>query len=228
MRGKGSTEFKPLRQINIMYLALSAGMPRSGSTWLFNAIRLILRQRNHETGDLASCWIADLSKLPMTSQRLVKLHNYHADLSDKAEFVAYSYRDIRDALASSFRKFGTQPTLDLADHYISQHQLWIARADYVMRYEHMQEDPKRELDRIAEALGVEGIDATQIDSELNSLSYESMGHKNGTYNEVTLFHHGHITDGRKGSWHRGLSVALEREIVERHAAWFAANNYSIS
>lgn len=207
------------------FLVLSAGMPRSGSTWLFNAIRLMLNQQGSEAGDLTSCWISDLPKLPPTPRQLVKLHNYDAGLADAAEFVAYSYRDIRDALASRFRKFGSQPTLEVADHFIDQHRLWTARADYVMRYENMLEDPQGELHRLASALRLDGIDTAQISSELANLSYASTGHKNGTYNEMTLYHQDHITDGRKGSWQHGLSAALEQQIVERHSEWLETHGY---
>lgn len=225
-------------------LILSAGMPRSGSTWLYNALRLLLLERHPGPGQLACGWVGDLARLPPAPCRLVKLHEYDATLAAQAGFVVWSYRDLRDAMASQFRKFGTPPTLGLADYLIAQDARWTARANHVMRYEDMLSDPAVEVQRLAQALvrhlgatpgdavdpagGPRGLDATRAQAladALARLSYDSDGPRNDAYNELTLLHRGHVTDGRAGSWPQGLPAALEREIAERHAAWFAARGY---
>ena len=50
-------------------IILSAGMPRSGSTWLFNAARLLLRAN----GEPSSGWIGDWSSLPRKPVLLLKV-----------------------------------------------------------------------------------------------------------------------------------------------------------
>lgn len=234
-------------------LILSAGMPRSGSTWLYNALRLLLLERHPGPGQLACGWVGDLARLPPAPCRLVKLHEYDATLAAQASFVVWSFRDLRDAMASQFRKFGTPPTLGLADYLIAQDARWTARADHVMRYEDLLSDPAGEVQRLAQALDLhlgaaasETADSVGADASLGApgaqaslstaraqalvdtlarLSYDSDGPRNDTYNELTLLHRGHVTDGRAGSWPQGLPAALEREIAERHATWFAARGY---
>jgi hypothetical protein len=210
-------------------LVLSAGMPRSGSTWLYNALRLLLLRRHGGPGELACAWVGDLHKMPPAECRLVKLHEFDATLAAQAGFVVWSYRDLRDALASQFRKFGTPPTLGLADYLIAQDARWQARADHVMRYEDMLADPAAEVLRLAQSLGMVDVgphEAATLADALSTLSYDSDGPRNGAYNELTLLHRGHVTDGRAGSWPNGLPAALEREIVVRHGAWFAARGYA--
>ncbi len=69
-------------------LILSAGMPRSGSTWLYNAMRIMLKS---DIGiDLGAGWIQDIEKFKDHDTILLKLHSYIPHLASKATFVAYS------------------------------------------------------------------------------------------------------------------------------------------
>lgn len=133
-------------------LVLSAGMPRSGSTWLYNALRLMLAQRFASPGALACAWVGDIDRLPAEALcRLVKLHEWDGALAGQADFVVWSYRDLRDAMASQHRKFGGALSLQFADYLVRQDARWSARADHVMRYEDMLAQPRHELQRLAAA-----------------------------------------------------------------------------
>src|SRR5262245_15346631 len=74
-------------------LVLSAGMPRSGSTWLFNAARLLLRQ-TVAPDELGSGWVGDWARLPKRPWLLLKVHEYDAFLARRARAILYSYRDV--------------------------------------------------------------------------------------------------------------------------------------
>ncbi|RVT49478.1 sulfotransferase domain-containing protein [Rubrivivax albus] len=207
-------------------LVLSAGMPRSGSTWLYNALRLMLARRFPGPGELACGWVGDIGRLPATAAcRLVKIHEWDDALVTQAEFVTWSYRDLRDAMASQHRKFGGALSLQFADYLVRQDARWMTRADHVMRYEAMLADPRRELVRLANALKLPDIDPAAVQRELEGLSFESEGPRNEAYHELTLLHRGHVTDGRAGSWRNGMPEDLARQIVSAHAGWFSARGY---
>ncbi len=207
-------------------LVLSAGMPRSGSTWLYNALRLLLRQRFPRPGELACGWVGDLDRIAADAPcRLVKIHEWDEGLAAQAAFVAWSYRDLRDAMASQHRKFGGALSLAFADYLVRQDARWTARADHVMRYEDMRADPQRELARLATALSLDGVDLPALRCELDGLSYDSEGPRNAAYHELTLLHRGHVTDGRVGSWRNGMPAALAQQIVSAHDGWFRTRGY---
>lgn len=101
-------------------LILAASMPRSASTWLYNVARLLIA-RLPEAKDQFSCgWVGDWQAIPKKPYMPIKIHDYHQGFADASRLVLYSYRDIRDALASVKRKFDRQPSLALADHWIAQ------------------------------------------------------------------------------------------------------------
>nr|CCF78645.1 hypothetical protein RGS1_70351 [Rubrivivax gelatinosus S1] len=204
-------------------LYLAAGMPRSGSTWLYNALRLALASRHP---DLVAGWIGDAGRLPASSTRLLKLHEFDPELARRASFTVWSYRDPRDALASLERKFGKPPTLRQVDDMLRWDEHWTRQADYVMRYEDFVADKRGQLARLLERLGLgEAGLAARIEHELEHASYDSQGPRNAHYHEVTLMHRGHVTDGRVGSWRGQLDRDLERAIVERHRPWLLARGY---
>ena len=87
-------------------------MPRSGSTWLYNAARLLLRRAPQGGADLSGGWIGDWRRLPKRRRLLLKVHEFDPFLAKKARLVLYSYRDLRDALASCRRKFDIEPSLE--------------------------------------------------------------------------------------------------------------------
>ena len=115
-------------------IILSAGMQRSGSTWLYNAARLLLSDDPQISKSLSCCWVEDLDKVPDEKYILIKIHEFESEIVQKSNFVFYSYRDIRDSLASGVRKFSWVPTVEMAGHLIDQYKSWVEVSDYVMKY----------------------------------------------------------------------------------------------
>jgi len=115
-------------------LVVAAGMPRSGSTWLFNVLRCVLQQ--HCPPHTLTCgWHADLDLVTRTAYTLVKAHNVDDVPLAEATHVFYSYRDVRDSVASAVRRFKISDPLLFARGTIAQDELWRSSADYVLRYE---------------------------------------------------------------------------------------------
>jgi hypothetical protein len=205
-------------------VVLSAGMPRSGSTWLYNAARLLLRRRH---GDALGCgWIGDWRSLPRKPAMLLKIHEIDPFTVKRASVILYSYRDLRDALASNKRKFATEPTLGLARQWLAQDQHWRGVADFTLRYETMLEDPEAALSDLADVLKVKDAPVAEFARELSGLNAR-VGARRDSYQPETLIHPGHITDGRHMTWQAYLSGGLVRQIEEEFREWFVANGYPL-
>ena len=81
-------------------LVVSCGLMRSGSTWQFNALRLLLRHLGIAVQFGAGNAREKLSK---GTNLLMKIHNYNQWLSDRADYIFTCHRDLRDACASLTR-----------------------------------------------------------------------------------------------------------------------------
>lgn len=215
-------------------LILAAGMPRSGSTWLYNAVRLLLAARPGVAGDLGCGWIADWDTIPHRKYLLVKLHNYDVGAVVMSRAVFYSYRDVRDAIASQKRRFGGTPDMLWADMYIHQHELWMQQACYAMKYENLLEDQAGVVADILSVLDSNELlppspatrpDPSAIARELRRLAEHPAPDESRGYDRTTLYHPSHITDGRTGSWVGWLDADLVIRISEKYGWWLEKYGY---
>jgi hypothetical protein len=208
-------------------LVLSAGMPRSGSTWLYNAARLLLQDTVADPADFSAGWIRDLAAKPATPLQLVKVHAYDRGLARRAAVVLYSYRDVRDAVASRARMTGEAQVAGEATHYVKHDRRWRKVADYVMRYESMRADPDRALRDLAAALGAATVDTPKLRARLETLEQAESKRESG-YDRQNLLHARHITHGGHGSWVGSLSPEVVAEIELRHHRWLRENDYPVT
>jgi hypothetical protein len=204
-------------------LYLSGGMPRSASTWLFNVIRLILLSSPSIKNNFSSGWIHD--NIPPKLHTLLKTHSFNELLINRAKLVAYSFRDVRDAVSSAKRKFGREPTVEWCTKWIALHEYWIKKAHIIMRYEDMLVDKRPFVEQISNHLGIK-INPNDIIDQTLQLPKDSKNVK-GVHNKVTLYHPNHITDGKHGTWKYTLDPSLIKDIETKHKEWFEQNNYSV-
>jgi len=168
---------------------------------------------------------------------LIKIHEYDEDLVNGSRAVFYSYRDIRDAIASQQRKFGGEPSLEWADHFVELHEQWMQVAHFAMKYESMLADKENVIVQIARTLAGRQIlqcdntngfmNPAKIVHEIEQLSYDAAGDKNDDYHEINLFHKGHITDGRYGAWDEYLNADLTARVTEKYGWWFEKYGYAV-
>lgn len=215
----------------------AAGMPRSASTWLYNAIRLILSKDKYIESNLSCGIIRNWQEMPKTKYMLIKLHGFNQELVNQSDIIFYSYRDLRDAISSQQRKFGGNITIEWADAYVHWHEQWMQVADFSMSYESMLNNKSEIILNILGKLEKsnitsffkknESININNIISEIGQLDFNSEGDRNEIFNEKNMFHKNHITDGRYGAWKDYLSVELASEISDKYHWWFKKYNYKI-
>jgi len=208
-------------------LILAAGMERSASTWLYNAARLLISNSPELALHFSYGWIGDWNQIPKKNIMLIKVHDFNKPLVDKSKCILYSYRDIRDVIASCQRKFNMTPSLELADNLVVKHENWMKVADFIMRYEtmlHKKEDIVADLARL---FGFANVDPAEIIESIDGLNYKSEGDKNNMYNMTNLYHDGHITDGRHGSWKGLIDDNLIHQIEQKHQNWFKKHGYQL-
>ena len=159
---------------------------------------------------------------------LIKVHDFNKSLAGQSQYILYSFRDIRDVIASGIRKFGWVPSVEVADNLIIQHERWMNVADFVMRYETMLHDKENIIADLARLFDIKNVDPAGIVNSIEQLNYQSQGDKNEMYHKTNLYHSGHITDGRHGSWKGLIDPALIQKIEEKHQGWFKKYNYSVN
>lgn len=204
-------------------LIVTAGMPRSGSTWLYNAVRLLLEY----TGklDIGAGWISDFNSFKNHDVVILKIHYFKPVIANNATMILYSYRDIRDALASFKRKFGNEPSIEQARKFIHNDNIWREKASFIMKYEDMIAAQEKTLEKITGFLGITNANLIQIIQDINNMTYEKGEKRNDLYNMENLLHKNHITDGRHGSWDGYVPKELIREIENEFNEWLQSNGY---
>ena len=204
-------------------LIVTAGMPRSGSTWLYNAVRLLLEY----TGklDIGAGWISDFNSFKNHDVVILKIHYFEPVIANNATMILYSYRDIRDALASFKRKFGNEPSIEQARKFIHNDKIWREKASFIMKYEDMIAAQEKTLEEIARFSGIIHADLKQVIRDINAMTYEKGEKRNDVYNMENLLHKNHITDGRHGSWDGYVPEDLITQIESEFKDWLQFNGY---
>lgn len=195
-------------------------MPRSGSTLIFNALRLLLK--SNPDCDLQSAWVRDARSLPRANCYLIKTHGMNVIDAWRASRIVYSYRDPRVALVSLQRKFEAEPSIEYVRAWMRDFEFAEQRSDIMVRYETMREDLPATVARLAEVLGVK-TDLDDILKQLNS----SQGASNGI-DKATLLHGSHATGTTDDEWRSVLSPELNAQIVQEFGPWLERQGYALS
>lgn len=194
-----------------------AGMYRSGSTWLFNAVRIMVQRSIGPVGVAT-----EPEEMVGFDNYVVKTHGFGEELYRRADVVLVSHRDLRDVVASCHRMFKMPLTIDTAREALGHYLAWLKYAKYDMRYETMMEDPAKEVERIAQSLGLV-VDAPSIAMELSQLSFV-LPSKRG-HDKTTFLHPNHITNGKHGSWVGLLPTETANNITIEFSDWMKSNGY---
>lgn len=91
-------------------LILVAGMFRSGSTWLYNVVRVYLE--NNFPDNVYGCFVTDYDQQNQCCYHVVKSHEFSTELSNKASLIVLSERDYKDIAKSMSRFHSMQYTAE--------------------------------------------------------------------------------------------------------------------
>ena len=71
---------------------VTAGMKRSGSTWLFNVVRM-LAERQYGKRNVYSAWYGDYDRADKREVHIVKVHGFDRSLVEAGTLVFTSARE---------------------------------------------------------------------------------------------------------------------------------------
>lgn len=227
-------------------IVIVAGLYGSGSTWAYNAVRLLL---DHH-GPLRVGYSDEGNRLPpgdTTWPAVVKCHLPDPALRRLARLrhatVVITVRDPRDAIVSTTRRFGL-PLDDVRRAVTVSAERVHALADavpaVVLRYEDGFTKERATVARLARALLLE-TPAARIDDISESLRSERVGAliramtRDGAFGEapaplavdaVTQWHPSHLGDGRVGKYAEMLSTDEAAAVLADTAVFCARFGYA--
>lgn len=203
-------------------LFLADGMPRSGSTLVYNYLRLCLTERYGPT--VESGWIGDIKEFPSAEAYCVKAHGVSRLLYSRAKFSCYTYRDLRVALVSGLRKFGRKPNIATCQSFIRKDQLARKHATIVFKYEEILANKRVTIERLIDALEVNTTSSTIEEALSRQIT---LGISEGERQRDTQMHGGHATGTKDGDWRDVLDGEFLSELHDKYSWWFEANDYPI-
>ena len=181
---------------------VAGGLSRSGSTWQFNALRILMQHAAKSVGLSESTVfsahghsIDDLQ--PCLKERIcvVKVHEFLPRVLVQADAVFVTHRDPRDVLLSSAQKIeacllaGKQPLESAFRSYAA----WVPHACHDMRYERMAAGgAAHELHAMATKLGVAGVvNLLDVAAQLGQITHRA--EPNVQQQQQTGLMPGHLT-----------------------------------
>ena len=215
--GKNYVDF--LTKLGTARLILSAGMPRSGSTLLFNILRVALAS---EDKNVVSGWNGDIKILPNGDTYVIKVHHIGWHRAFRAQAIFYTYRDVRDALVSNKRKFG-DASIDLVHEWIRDYDFARRHAMRMFRYEDMMESLSDVVLEILSDLELQ----LSVEEVLSKLPKDDAPAENESYSKESLLHPGHRTSTVKGDWREVLDNELQETIHAQYSWWLEMNGYTV-
>lgn len=201
-------------------------MPRSASTWLYNVLReCISHQFAKDPCEFG--WIDDVHFPILSKHSVVKVHNFDTCFVHHADFVFYSYRDVRDSLASLERMFNKKPSITIARNLISQDSLWRGNSKACFSYEQITNEPLNVIKSILSILGFDTLQPIEIQNAMLSIPISIRNSDGPSYDPVNLYHKGHITNTTNSDWRNQLDPKLIVAVNNEFYHWFTQNGYDV-
>lgn len=205
-------------------LVVSAGMPRSGSTLLFNILREILSSK--WASQVSAGWVGDIFELPKGSVYLIKVHDFSPYFQARAVHSFYTYRDVRVAAVSGMKKFGQVPSVASIRQNLNQYLVAKRSCDLVIKYEDLVSNPDLFVQQIARILDV-SVDVDDIVKKTFYLQPPKEQEVKGAYSMKTLLHKHHFTHTRDDQWRDLLPERIQNDISAEFTWWFEECGYPI-
>jgi len=194
----------------------SCGIHHSGSTWLFNVIRIAYDLDNTPT---LGGFVSDFNwKQEFNGVKVIKAHWFLEPLAISAEQVFLTRRDLRDVCASAVRrgeiKLTAKDCLNYCKQEANNFETWVnwctkkSKSIFIIDYRDIVKKEEELITKVIDKLAL-SVDPKVVLSKLKELSIPIKGR-----DEKTLLHHNHITDGRLGTYYKTLTEEIVKEIEE--------------
>lgn len=123
------------------------GIYRTGTTWLFNAVRLMLRESGY---DVRPFFYSTEHEYREAQHSIVKVHAWYPHLKDEADLILTTYRPLNEiSLSMEYLKGRTESQFenacrnDLLMDFCDDHLKWKEHAAYTMDYPTMTRNPEQ-------------------------------------------------------------------------------------
>ena len=175
---------------------ISAGMIRSGSTWQFNCLRVIMEKAGLNP---TIYWIDDYRGQP--GNVIIKAHEYKGGLAN-GSFVFTCVRPEEEIKGSMRRRaaylkdnpdsrFMGTANVERYPRYYRWFRLWREHSVFNMQYQDLKERPLETVNNHIKALGLTGkVWPEEVLEELNNVKPPTNA---GEWDSKTFLHAGHIT-----------------------------------
>ncbi len=181
-------------------IILISGMPRSGTTVLYNITKLLLKQSGKH---VEGAWVNDLPfRFRQGKYLVIKLHDFDGLLYRTAGYIIHSQRDIREIAASQTARDGVEPDLKGLKQALGWDKHWEKHAHICLQYQELEDMPKV-VRNLASMLDVSAFDADEILEGVSTARSKDRG--------AGLWHANHLT-GKGQRWEEVLSEKLKKEL----------------
>lgn len=148
---------------------LVAGIYRSGSTWTFNAVRLIMLQKGFKPKSM----FYQGGIRPPYGAVVAKVHHWYSYLVHDFDYVVVSTRDteeIRRSLEEVARNFPDRrnPSPEHVETYLDHLNKYKRHSVYTVQYEQIKSDPVKVVRELAAAMGLR-VNPHKVVEELSKL-----------------------------------------------------------
>jgi len=205
---------------------LVAGIPRSGSTRLYNIIRLILLQK-FSFESLHCGWHDKFDLQKAGVHNIIKLHYFDQKWCDWADVIFTTKRDLRDILASSI-DFGMLDIRFLSEEKINiflndiveKYNYWKQNSDLEVIFENFEENKRQVITRIFEICKLR----VDVDEVLRRIDYIAENRNNkalvGEYISKK-----HISNKADSTYRDRLDSETLQVVQDAFADWLKMNGY---
>ncbi|CAL8469999.1 g9541 [Coccomyxa elongata] len=212
-------------------LIIAAGPERSGSTWLFNAIRLLYQDAKEP---LDPFWITSVTEEALVQRGagqeghphvLVKTHRWSNGWDHAvADHIFLTHRDLRGVL-SSYQRVGW--AYDIPDSYVAEHMQWRDIAHHDFAFEDIIDDAEQQLKILAKALSVSHkVDIKSVAERVDALKAPA----GGPPDPVTKLWPRHMSQAvqqkQEGMASSKIGAVGDSDLKERFPAYFDMYGYN--
>ena len=200
-----------------------AGLLRSGSTWLYNAVRLSLIHADISV--YASFLDESYDRNNPAPVHLIKVHNYHSELASAKDQLFMSVRDPRDMVTSAIRKKmirnnDTEVLQFLNDVINVDYHAWSPHINLEFRYElSVSKNQAKTIEQIHQslALPMEGVEKVIHSLEAIIPTAE--------YDRTTLLWPDHLNGGKVEGFNEVLNRTTIEKIEKEFSEWMISKGY---